>query len=109
VRHLEDNGSTEESEAKWMWKVDRKSMEIIVLWSVDCVTMSRKLGDCPTYCTVLGLLDQFWTPIVPFYAIEDAVRIGNYFITIPITHNYIHSQLLLKLLRVYTAYNHTRS
>jgi hypothetical protein len=31
---------------------------------------------------------------------EDAVRIANSFITIPITRNYIHSQLSITLLRV---------
>jgi hypothetical protein len=51
---------------------------------------------------VSGLLDQFWPPIVPYYSTEDAVRIGNSFITIPITRNYNHSQLFLSLFRVYT-------
>jgi hypothetical protein len=37
---------------------------------------------------------------------EDAGRIVNSFITIPITHNYNHSQLFLTLLHMYTAYNH---
>jgi hypothetical protein len=50
----------------------------------------------------VGVLDQFWPPIVPCYSTEDAVRIGNPFITIQITRNYNHSQLFLKLLRVYT-------
>jgi hypothetical protein len=46
------------------------------------------------YCTMFWLLDQFWPPIVPYYSTEDAVRIGNSFISIPITtfttftHNY---------------------
>jgi hypothetical protein len=52
------------------------------------------------------VLDQFWPPVVPCYAIEDAFRIVNSFITIPITRNYIHSQLFLTLLHVYTAYIH---
>jgi hypothetical protein len=43
------------------------------------------------------------------YATEDAVRIGNPFITIPVTRNYIHSQLFLTLLRVYTIILLTRS
>jgi hypothetical protein len=36
------------------------------------------------------------------YSTEDAVRIVNSFITIPITRNCNHSQLFLTLLRVYT-------
>jgi hypothetical protein len=56
-----------------------------------------------------GLLDQFWPPIVPCYSTEDALRIGNSLIIIPITRNYNHSQLLLTLSHIYTAYNHTRS
>jgi hypothetical protein len=48
------------------------------------------------------VLDQFWPQIVPCYYTEDAVRIVNSFITIPITRNYNHSQLFFKLLRVYT-------
>jgi hypothetical protein len=38
-----------------------------------------------TKCTMLGLLDQFWPPIVPCYATEDTVRIGNWFIYNPHT------------------------
>jgi hypothetical protein len=53
-----------------------------------------------------GLLDQFWPPIILCYSTEDAVRIVNSFISIPITRNYIHSQLFLKLLHMYAAYNH---
>jgi hypothetical protein len=44
-----------------------------------------------TNCTMLGSLDQFWPPIVQCYAIEDAVRIVNSFLTIPIIRNYFHS------------------
>jgi hypothetical protein len=33
---------------------------------------------------------------------EATIRIVNWFITIPITRNYNHSQLFLTLLRVYT-------
>jgi hypothetical protein len=58
---------------------------------------------------MLGGLDQFWPPIVPCYSTEDAVRIGTSFISIPITRNYIHSQLFLTLCHIYTAYNHTHS
>jgi hypothetical protein len=47
-------------------------------------------------------LDPFWRPIVMCYATEDTVRIVNWFITIPITRNYIQSQLFLTLLRIYT-------
>jgi hypothetical protein len=36
------------------------------------------------------------------YSTEDAVRIGNSFIIIPITRHYNHSQLSITLLRVYT-------
>jgi hypothetical protein len=39
--------------------------------------------------------------IVTCYATEDAVRIVTSFISIPITRNYIHSQLSITLLRVY--------
>jgi hypothetical protein len=58
------------------------------------------------YCTMLGFLNQFWSPVVPCYATEDTVRVVNSFITIPITRNYSHSQLFLTLLHMYTAYNH---
>jgi hypothetical protein len=61
------------------------------------------------YCTMFGLLDHFWPPVVPCYSTEDAVRIINSFITIPITRNYNHSQLFLTLCHIYTAHNHTRS
>jgi hypothetical protein len=56
-----------------------------------------------------GFLNQFWPPIVPCYSTEDAVRIVNSFITIPITRNYNHPQLFLTLLRVYTIIILTRS
>jgi hypothetical protein len=42
------------------------------------------------------------------YATADTVRIVNWFITTPITRNYIHSQLFLTLCHIYTAYNLTR-
>jgi hypothetical protein len=51
------------------------------------------------------VLDQFWPPIVPCYNTEDAVRIGNSFITIPITRNYNHSQLSLNAVRRLHNYN----
>jgi hypothetical protein len=47
--------------------------------------------------------------IVQYSATEYTVRIVNYFITIPITRNSIHSQLFIMLCHIYTAYNHTRS
>jgi hypothetical protein len=47
--------------------------------------------------------------IVTCYATEDAVRIVNSSITIPITRNYNHSQLSLMLLRVYTIIIFARS
>jgi hypothetical protein len=40
------------------------------------------------------VLDRFWSPIVPCYVTEDAVRIVNFFITIPITCNYNHNYFL---------------
>jgi hypothetical protein len=43
------------------------------------------------------------------YSTGDAVRIGNPFITIPVTSNYNHTQLFLTLLRVYTIIILTRS
>jgi hypothetical protein len=52
------------------------------------------------------VLDPFWPPVVPCYSTEDAVRIVTSFISIPITRKYIHSQLFLTLLHMYTAYNH---
>jgi hypothetical protein len=55
------------------------------------------------------VLDRFWTPVVQRYSTEDAVQIVNWFITIPITRNYNHSQLSLTLLRVYTIIILTRS
>jgi hypothetical protein len=58
---------------------------------------------------MFGLLDQFWTPIVPYFATKDADRIVNSLITIPITRHYNHSQLSITLLRVYTIIILTRS
>jgi hypothetical protein len=55
------------------------------------------------------VLDQFWTPIVPCYSTEDAFRIVNSFVTIPITRNYIHSQLFLMLLHMYSLQSLIRS
>jgi hypothetical protein len=52
------------------------------------------------------VLDQFCTPVVQCFTTEDAVRIITSFILISITRNYIHSQLFLTLLHMYTAYNH---
>jgi hypothetical protein len=54
-----------------------------------CICSSSKR----TYCTMLRVLDHFWSPVVPFYATEDAVQIGNSFIynlthVTTITHNY---------------------
>jgi hypothetical protein len=43
------------------------------------------------------------------YSTEDAIRIGNSFVTIPITRHYNHSQLSITLLRVYTIIILTRS
>jgi hypothetical protein len=40
--------------------------------------------------------------------ILDAVQIGNLFMTILTTRNYIHSQLFLTLCHIYTTYNLTR-
>jgi hypothetical protein len=48
------------------------------------------------------VLDHFWPPVVQWYATDDAIRIVTSFISIPITRNYIHLQLFLTLLRVYT-------
>jgi hypothetical protein len=47
----------------------------------------------PAKCIVqcLGFFDQFWPPIVPCYSTEDAVQIGNSFITILITRHYNHT------------------
>jgi hypothetical protein len=43
---------------------------------------------------VRGSLTSSDPPVVPFYSSEDTVRIGNSFITIPITPNYNHNYLL---------------
>jgi hypothetical protein len=67
------------------------------------------LNDEFSYCSMLGVLDPFWPPVVQCFATEDAVRIVNFFITIPTTRTYNHSQLFLKLCPFYTAYKHTRS
>jgi hypothetical protein len=54
-----------------------------------------------------GFLDQFWIPNCTRFATEDAVRIGNSFITIPITSHYNRSQLSTTLLRVHVRnYSH---
>jgi hypothetical protein len=49
-----------------------------------------------SYCTMLGLLDHLW-PQLYSYSTEDAVRIGNSFITV-----LNHTQLSITRLRVYT-------
>jgi hypothetical protein len=72
----------------------------------------------------VGVFDQFWSPVVLCYAIKDAVRIVNSFITIQITRNYDHNYFLrcyafaqlqsytfvtkqlIPLLYVYTVYKH---
>jgi hypothetical protein len=59
------------------------------------------------YCKMLGSLDYFWPPDVQCLLTEDAVQIVNWFITIQITRNYIHSQFIT-LYHFYTAYNLTR-
>jgi hypothetical protein len=56
---------------------------------------------------MFGVLDHFWPPVVLCYATEDAVQIGNCFITIRTTRNYNHSQLFITLCHIYTAYSHT--
>jgi hypothetical protein len=57
---------------------------------------------------MFGVLDHFWPPVLPCFDIGDAVGIGNWFIKILITRNYIHLQLFVTLLRVYTFTNLTR-
>jgi hypothetical protein len=57
-------------------------MELLTLYN-DGVTWSLMNSNCTRFAT------------------EDAVRIGNPFITIPITRHYNHSQLSITLLRVY--------
>jgi hypothetical protein len=61
------------------------------------------------YCTMLRGSWSLMTTNCTRYSIEDAVRIVNSFITIPITRNYNHTQLFLTLLRVYTIIILTRS
>jgi hypothetical protein len=56
-----------------------------------------------------GLLDHFWPPVVQCYATEDAVRIVYWFYLQSHTRNYIHLQLSIILLHIYTAYDLTRS
>jgi hypothetical protein len=60
------------------------------------------------YCTMLGSLDHFWSPVVRVTPLKTPVRLLIGLFTIPTTHNYIHSQLFLTLCHIYTAYNHTR-
>jgi hypothetical protein len=38
-----------------------------------------------SYCTMLGVLDHFWPPVVSCYSTEDTVWIGNWFIYNPHT------------------------
>jgi hypothetical protein len=40
------------------------------------------------------------------YSTQDAVRIGNPFITIPVARNDNHTQLFIALCYLYTAYKH---
>jgi hypothetical protein len=54
------------------------------------------------YCTIFGVLDQFWHIIVRVTPLETPFGLWIPFITIPIIRNYIHSQLFLTLLRIYT-------
>jgi hypothetical protein len=56
---------------------------------------------------MLGVLDHFWPPIVPYYSTEDAVRIVNCFITIfthvtTITLNYFLRCYAFTQLQSYT-------
>jgi hypothetical protein len=80
-----------------------------IFWPCTCVFFGYPSVGGKIILYNVRVLDQFWSPIVPCYATEDTVRIVNSFITIPITRNYIHSQLFLTLCHIYTAYNHTRS
>jgi hypothetical protein len=54
------------------------------------------------------MLGVAWSPMNPnctCFVTEDAVRIGNSFITIPITRHYNYSQLFLTLLKRLHNYN----
>jgi hypothetical protein len=76
------------------------------LWSI---TFFGRIWVVKDIVQCSGLLDQFCPPVVRCLCTEDAVWVVNSFITIPVTRNYIHSQLFLTLCHIYTAYNHTRS
>jgi hypothetical protein len=48
------------------------------------------------YCTLLGGLDHFWSPVVPCLGTWDAVRIVNsFYLQSSPTRNYNHSQLFI--------------
>jgi hypothetical protein len=58
---------------------------------------------------MFGVTWSLLNPSCTVLRTEDAVRIGNSFITIPITRNYNYPQLFLSLLRIYTIIILTRS
>jgi hypothetical protein len=60
------------------------------------------LSSYPTYCTMLGLLDQFWTPVVRVSPLKTPSGLLIPLFTIPVTCHYNHTQLSITRLRVYT-------
>jgi hypothetical protein len=77
-----------------------------------CTFGVKKWSGTHKHCKILYSVRVTWsllTTSYTCYATEDAVRIVNSFITIPVTRNYIHSQLFITLCHIYTAYNDTRS
>jgi hypothetical protein len=59
-------------------------------------------GHCTMTVYNVRVLDQFWPPFVPCYALTTPFGLLSPFISIPITRNYNHTQLFLTRLRVYT-------
>jgi hypothetical protein len=50
---------------------------------------------------MLWVFDHFWSPVIPYLDIWDAVQIVNSFITI------LHLEEFITLCHIYTAYNLT--
>jgi hypothetical protein len=58
------------------------------------------------YCTMLGFLIRAGPQLYRVTPLKMPGRIVTSIISIPITRNYMHSQLFHTLLHMYTAYNH---
>jgi hypothetical protein len=68
---------------KDMFSYRRQNLIHLITITYMCIYSQYSVcNEDGSYCIMLGSLDQFWSPIVPCFATEDAVRVVNSFITI---------------------------